>query len=100
MQSFLIILAGVIATIMVRFLPFWVIKDKHLNHPILMSLSKFLPAASISLLIVYVYRNVSFLSDDFYPTIIASLLVVLLHALFKNSLLSIVIGTLAYMLLI
>jgi len=100
MQAYTIIVAGILATILTRFIPFWIIKDKHLDHPILLSLSKFLPSASISLLLVYVYRSLSTTNSNFFPTILASLCVVFLHLIFKKSLISIVLGTIVYMLFI
>lgn len=100
MQAYIIIIAGIFATVLTRFIPFWIIKEKHLDHPILLSLSKFLPSASISLLIVYVYRNLSNTNSDFIPTILASISVITLHLIFKKSLISIVLGTIIYMIFI
>ena len=100
MNSYLILVAGISATMLTRFLPFFIFKARHLEHPLLIYLSKVLPAASISLLVVYVYRHMSFGSDTFYPTLIASGVVILLHLSFKNSLVSMVLGTLVYMILI
>lgn len=100
MTRVLIILAGVIATMLTRFLPFFIFKERHLHHPLIVYLSKVLPATSISLLVVYVYRDLSIQSDAFYPTLIASAVVIVLHLSFKNSLLSMVLGTIVYMLLI
>ena len=100
MNSYLILVAGISATMLTRFLPFFIFKARHLEHPLLIYLSKVLPAASISLLVVYVYRHMSFGSNTFYPTLIASCVVILLHLSFKNSLVSMVLGTLVYMILI
>ncbi|MGA0351459.1 MAG: branched-chain amino acid transporter permease [Acholeplasmataceae bacterium] len=100
MNNYFILIAGISATMITRFLPFVIFKAHHLNHPLLMYLTKVLPAASISLLVVYVYRHMSFGSNTLYPTLIASSVVILLHLSFKNSLVSMVFGTLVYMLLI
>ena len=100
MNSYFILVAGISATMLTRFLPFIIFKARHLDHPLLMYLSKVLPAASISLLVIYVYRDLSLSAEAFYPTIIASGVVIFLHLTFKNSLLSMVLGTLVYMLLI
>ncbi|MGB0175075.1 MAG: branched-chain amino acid transporter permease [Acholeplasmataceae bacterium] len=100
MNSYLILVAGISATMLTRFLPFIIVKARHLDHPLLMYLSKVLPTASISLLVVYVYRNLSLSEHTFYPTLVASGVVIFLHLTFKNSLLSMVLGTLVYMIVI
>ena len=62
---------------------------------------KFLPPAVIAMLIVYCYRNVSFAAaDGWAPAFIAGLAVVLLHVWKKNNMLSIVGGTVLYMVLV
>ena len=64
-------------------------------------LGKYLPFSIIRMLVIYCLKNVSFLSTPHgIPEAIASALVVALHVWKKNTLLSIVGGTVCYMLLV
>ncbi len=65
-----------------------------------MYLGQVLPAAIIGMLVVYCLKDTKFLSAPFgVPELVAGLLVVGLHVWKRNILLSILAGTVAYMLL-
>ena len=100
-NSVLILVAGVIATIITRFLPFAVLNGKHGEHPIVVYLGEVLPYSAIGLLVVYALMNTKFILYPYGLTeIIAVITVWFLHKVFKNSLISIVGGTVMYMFLV
>ena len=85
-------------TIMLRAAPFLIFKNKIPGY--VMYLGKVLPAAIIGMLVIYCLKDTEVLSAPFgAPELIAGLLVVGLHAWKRNILLSILAGTVAYMLL-
>ena len=82
-----------------RFLPFLVFRQK--VPPYISYLGRVLPPAIIGMLVIYCLKDVRLVSAPFgAPELLASLLVVLLQVLKRNSLLSILAGTAAYMLLV
>ncbi len=67
----------------------------------ILRLGKLLPCAVMSMLVVYCLRNMNFAgASHALPEIIAAAVVVLLHVWRRNTLLSIVAGTVVYMLLV
>ncbi len=86
-------------TIALRFLPFVVFRKSTPSY--ILYLGKVLPAAIIGMLVVYCLKDTDFSSAPFgIPEGIASLSVVLLQWWKRNSLISILFGTVIYMLLI
>ena len=86
-------------TILLRFLPFLVFRQK--VPPYISFLGQVLPPAIIGMLVIYCLKDVRISSAPFgAPELLASLLVVVLQAWKRNSLLSILAGTAAYMLLV
>ena len=93
----ILIIAGV--TALIRFLPFLVFRNET-PKPILY-LGEVLPYAIMGMLVVYCLKNVSFVSGTHgLPELISVLLVVLLHRWKHNTLISILAGTVCYMVLI
>lgn len=91
------VMAGI--TILIRFLPFIVFR-KHTPEPILY-LGEVLPYAIMGMLVVYCLKHVSFVNKPHgIPELIAVLSVVILHKWKHNTLLSIPVGTVIYMLLV
>ena len=91
------VMAGI--TILIRFLPFIVFR-KHTPAPILY-LGEVLPYAIMGMLVVYCLKHVSFVNKPHgIPELIAVLSVVILHKWKHNTLLSIPVGTVIYMLLV
>lgn len=86
-------------TQLIRFLPFAVF-SKGTPKPVLY-LGRVLPGATMAMLVVYCLKNVSFgAAGSWVPEALAAVLVVGLHKWKHNTLLSIVGGTAAYMLLV
>jgi len=90
-----------IVTILIRFLPF-VLFPENREVPVLLTyLSKVLPPAVMGMLVVYCFKNVSFISAPFgLPELIASAVVAGLYIWKKNILISIGAGTVLYMVLV
>lgn len=98
-HSFLLIAVVALVTIAIRFFPFVLFRKG--TPKIILYMGKVLPYAIMGMLVVYSLKIVSFVDGSHgIPEIIAVLLVVLLHKWKHNTLLSILVGTLVYMLLI
>lgn len=88
-----------LVTILLRFLPFLVFRKK--VPPCITYLGRVLPPAIIGMLIIYCLKDTVITSAPFgLPELIAGVMVVLLQAWKRNALLSILCGTVVYMLLI
>lgn len=88
-------------TVALRFLPFLIFGKGRKTPPFLAYLGRVLPYAIMGMLVVYCLRGVTLLSAPHgLPEVIASATVVLLHVWRRNTLLSILGGTLVYMLLV
>lgn len=98
-QSFGIIAVVALVTIAIRFLPFLVFRKK--TPKIIMYMGSVLPYAIMGMLVIYSLKNISFLDGSHgIPEILAVVLVVVLHKWKHNTLLSILVGTVVYMLLV
>lgn len=99
MHAFLLIAVVSLVTMGIRFLPFAVFRKK--TPKLVLYMGKVLPFAIMGMLVVYSLKHVSLLKGNHgIPEFIGVILVVILHKWKHNTLLSIVGGTLAYMLLI
>lgn len=88
-------------TAALRFLPFALFGNGRKTPKIIEKLSSMLPYAIMGMLVVYCLKDTSFSSlGGFLPALIASAVVVLLHVWKRNTLLSIISGTVCYMLLV
>ena len=100
-HSVWIIVVATLVTMATRFLPFLIFSDSKKTPPIITYLGKVLPCAIMGMLVVYCMKDVSFLSGSFgIPEILACGAVAGLHIWKRNSLLSIGVGTVCYMLLV
>lgn len=98
-QSLLIIAVIVAVTVIIRFLPFIIFSKK--TPKSIAYLSEVLPYAVMGMLIVYCLKDVSFVGGSHgIPELICIAIVILLHKLFHNTLLSVSVGVISYMLLI
>ena len=88
-----------VMTILTRFLPFIVFRK---NTPRYITyLGKVLPPAIIGMLVIYCLKDVSLLAKPFgIPELIAAACVVGLQVWKRNSLISILTGTVLYMVLV
>ena len=89
-----------VITLALRTLPFLIFGKKE-TPPFIEYLGKYLPFAIMGMLVVYCLKEVRPLSYPYgLPELIAILIVALLHLWKRNTLLSIVCGTVGYMLLV
>ena len=99
MNAAVLIAVMALTTAALRFLPFLVFTKR--TPPYVVYLGKVLPAALIGMLVVYCLKDVQVASAPHgLPELIAGAGVALLQAWKRNSLLSILAGTLLYMVLI
>ena len=90
-----------LVTMALRFLPFLIFREDRKTPPIINYLGKVLPYAIMGMLVIYCLRGISFAAaSDYLPELIAGAVVVLAHVWKRNSLLSIISGTVCYMLLV
>ena len=98
--ALIIIVAGAV-TLLLRFLPFLIFNGKRDTPPYIIYLGKVLPYAIMGMLVIYCLRGISFTAAaNFLPELIACAVVVLAHVWKRNTLLSIISGTVCYMLLV
>lgn len=86
------------ATFATRVIPF-VFLSRHSDHPLILHLGRYLPAAVMSLLVViFLLRSGHWNAPVFgMDALVPSLVVVALHLWRRNALLSIIAGTACYM---
>ena len=90
-----------VTTFLTRALPFLLFGRGGEPPKVVLYLGRVLPPAVIAMLIVYCYRDTSFAGlDTWLPGLIAGAAVVALHIWKKNDMLSIVGGTILYMVLV
>ncbi|MBQ2971126.1 MAG: AzlD domain-containing protein [Ruminococcus sp.] len=101
LHSILLVLVMAVVTYLLRAFPFLVFSGKKPTPKFVLYLGKVLPYAIIGMLVIYCVKDISFDSvSHFLPYIIAGAVVVILHVWRRNTLLSIIAGTLSYMALV
>ena len=101
LRTWLVIAVICLVTVALRFLPFLIFNGKRKTPRVIEKLSKILPCAVMGMLVVYCFKDLSFAAAAGYlPAVIASLVVALLYVWKRNTLISIVCGTVGYMLLV
>lgn len=99
MGQVLTILTVFVGTQITRWLPFWFFRSDKPTPRYVKYLGQVLPPAIFGMLVVYCYKDVEFGSPDYgMKELICGALVAVVQLLFKNMCLSIVIGTIAYIL--
>ena len=99
MNAVILVAAMALTTAALRFLPFLLFEKK--TPPFVVYLGKVLPAALIGMLVVYCLKDIQIASVTHgLPELIAGAAVALLQKWKRNSLLSILAGTLLYMVLV
>lgn len=95
-----------VATLATRLLPF-VALARQADHPLILHLGRYLPPAIMLILVIYALRDFRPLiqaelnvGPNGLPMLVASLVVAALHLWRRNALLSIMVGTGAYMLMV
>lgn len=90
-----------LVTAALRFLPFVIFSDSRKTPKIIEKLSKILPYAIMGMLVVYCLKGISFTSvSGFLPMVIACVVVGALYIWKRNTLVSIIGGTVCYMVLV
>ncbi|HPX32848.1 MAG TPA: AzlD domain-containing protein [Erysipelotrichaceae bacterium] len=90
-----------LVTMLVRFSPFLIFNKQEKLPDIISYLGKVLPTAIMAMLVVYCLKDVNITIFPYgLKELIAVLVVAMLHIYKRNTLLSIVCGTIFYMLLI
>lgn len=101
MQIAALVAVMAVVTFLTRALPFLLFGRGSEPPKVVLYLGKFLPPAVIAMLIVYCYRGTTFADPSGWaPGLIAGAAVVGLHLWKKNNMLSIVGGTILYMVLV
>lgn len=100
-QQLITILMCTAATMLTRFLPFLIFREgKQIPH-VIQYLGKALPSAIFAMLVVYCFKNVDILHVPYgAPEFLALVITVGTHIWKRNTLLSMAIGTVAYMALV
>lgn len=97
-----VLMVAVIAlvTIALRFLPFLLLGRRE-TPKFIAYLGKVLPFSIMGMLVVYCLRHISFVAlNTFLPEVLACALVIGVHVWKRNTLLSILSGTILYMVLV
>lgn len=101
LHSILLVLVMALVSYLLRAFPFIVFSGKKETPKFVLYLGKVLPLAIIGMLVIYCVKDISFVAvENFLPYIIAGALTVLLYIWKRNTLLSILAGTLSYMALV
>lgn len=91
----------VAVTMRTRFLPFLIFGEKGETPAVISHLGRVLPYAVMAMLVVYCLKGLDFSAPgSFVPELLCTALVAGLHVWKRNTLLSIGVGTVAYMLLV
>lgn len=101
LHSALIVAVAAAVTIALRFLPFLIFGENRKTPPLITYLGQVLPYAIMGMLVVYCLKGVDLTAAPFgIPEILGCALVAGLHIWKRNTLLSIGLGTVCYMLLV
>ena len=99
MRAAVLVAVMAAVTILLRFLPFLVFRNE--TPPYVSYLGKVLPPAIIGMLVIYCLKDVTPLAQPFgIPELLAVACVVAVQAWRRNSLISILTGTVFYMVLV
>lgn len=100
-HTFYAIAVMALITALLRFLPFLIFKGKASTPKLVEKLGRLLPSAVIAMLVVYCLKDMNFSAmSNYLPPLIAGLLTGVLHVWKGNTLLSVISGTMCYMLLV
>ena len=95
------VLVSAAVTALIRSLPFWVFRGGQPVPPMVEKLGRVLPYAIMGMLVVYCLKGVSFAAlGGWLPSLLACAVTGGLYVWKRNPLLSIIAGTVCYMLLV
>lgn len=99
MREAVLVAVMAVVTILLRFLPFLAIRKE--TPPYISYLGRVLPPAIIGMLVIYCLKDVNPVVSPFgIPELISSICVIVLQVWRRNSLVSILGGTIIYMVLV
>ena len=99
-HSILLVAVVSLVTIALRFIPFLIFKNRE-TPKYIVYLGKVLPYSIMGMLVVYCLKSMSILSAPYgIPELVACFVVASVHIWKRNTLLSILLGTLIYMLFV
>ena len=100
-HDILLVIVVMLVTMLTRFLPFLLFGEKRKTPELVTYLGKVLPFAIMGMLVVYCLKDAQFLHAPYgIPELIGIVITAGLHIWKRNSLLSIGVGTVSYMLLV
>jgi len=101
LHDILLVTIMALVTILLRFLPFWVFAGEKKTPEIILYLGRVLPFAIMGMLVVFCLKGTTLGAlSGWLPQLIAGGAVVLVHIWKRNTLLSILVGTVLYMVLV
>ena len=100
-HSVLLVAVAGLVTLALRAAPFLILGGERKTPEFISYLGRVLPSAVMGMLVIYCLRNVSFaVVSNWLPQLLCCGVVVLVHVLKRSTLLSIVCGTVCYMILV
>ena len=100
-HSILIVAVVAIVTIALRFLPFFIFGGKRKTPEVILYLGKVLPYAIMGMLVIYCLRSITAAGmEAAIAQLLGCFVVVVLHLWKRNTLISIIGGTVFYMILV
>jgi len=100
-HTWLIVAVIALVTALTRFLPFLIFRGNRKVPKLVDKLGRVLPCAIMGMLVVYCLKDVQVMSlASWVPAAVACLVVTVLYVWKRNTLLSILSGTVCYMLLV
>lgn len=100
-HDLLLIAIIALGTLITRVLPFLIFKNNTNNISLIDYLGKVLPYAIMAMLVVYCLKDINLLTGHHgLPEIVAVIITIIIHLWKNNTLLSIIIGTVSYMIFI
>ena len=101
MYNIALIVVMALVTMLTRFLPFLIFGEKRKTPEIVLYLGKVLPCAVMGMLVVYCLKGTDLTAMPFgIPEVLSVCIVTALHIWKRNTLLSILCGTVCYMVLV
>ena len=98
LYTLLVILVITVVTAALRFAPFFIFSSERSVPKFVSYLGRVLPYSIMAMLVVYCLKGISFAKAPFgLPELISVILVAVLHIWKRNTLLSIICGTICYM---
>ena len=91
----------VFATVIIRFLPFIIIRKSIAERKYIKFLGDMMPYSMIALLVIYCLKEVNLIKYPYgIPELISIAIIIILHIIKRNVLISIGVGSVIYMILV